>query len=311
MRNPFASVIARHSSPGTARDHHAQATSVVESDGDGGVSGQDEMQKYVMFFVRVKVSRAFLLTYPLLIKFQRGREACVAARLHSKAEAAALQAAELEAAGKEAIYVGTVLAVPASPEKVYVSGRSGKDVRKLCEGLADVYSREPIVVPDEDRVVLAQLRLRPKVFRRGAWIKISEGRYKGDLGMINAPSRHVDGAEIIVIPRIGDRTLLTEMEDGTRLKAKRGKGRPSATRMTKSLLELRFGKENVCVVQGGFMCHDWRISNSGHHIISLSYSAFHEAQQPTPYDAARFLSDGSTCVDQLKWKNGEIDMVLQ
>lgn len=67
---------------------------------------------------------------------------------------------------------------------VYIEARSMGDVQTAIEKVNNVYASRIALVPRDEMTDVLTVKSKPVSVKAGAWVRVSRGKYKGDLGQV-------------------------------------------------------------------------------------------------------------------------------
>jgi transcription elongation factor SPT5 len=85
---------------------------------------------------------------------------------------------------------------------IYIEARSMSDVQAAVDKMNNIYASKISIVPMEEMVDVVTIRKKVVALRPGSWVRISRGKFKGDLAQVVDVFENEDTAEVKVIPRM-------------------------------------------------------------------------------------------------------------
>ncbi|EPS60663.1 hypothetical protein M569_14140, partial [Genlisea aurea] len=97
---------------------------------------------------------------------------------------------------------------------IFIEADKQSDIYEACKGLSTIYSSRLAVVPDKEISRLFSIRNTPGRISKGAWTRVKNGRYKGDLAQVVFMNEKSKKATVKLIPRVDLKALAEKFGGG-------------------------------------------------------------------------------------------------
>ncbi|KAK1270352.1 hypothetical protein QJS04_geneDACA013068 [Acorus gramineus] len=116
------------------------------------------------------------------------------------------------------LQIASVFALDHAKGYVYIEADKECDVLEACKGFTTIYSKRITCVPKNEVPRLLSTRNQPSEVTEGMWVRVKQGKYKGDLAQVVAVDVTKKQATIKLIPRIDLQAIAKKFGGGISLK---------------------------------------------------------------------------------------------
>eukprot|EP01130_Rhizamoeba_saxonica_P008633 TRINITY_DN3490_c0_g1_i1.p1 TRINITY_DN3490_c0_g1~~TRINITY_DN3490_c0_g1_i1.p1 ORF type:complete len:793 (-),score=202.52 TRINITY_DN3490_c0_g1_i1:48-2426(-) len=130
-----------------------------------------------------------------MVHCKNGQERMIAAKLMQK---------YLNLKGQDGqLYIYSVLALDQLKGTIYVEADKSAHVKEAITGIMDIFmSKDISMVPPSQMSDLLKISTDVKVLPRGSWVRVTRGKYKGDLAQVESHEIQTGHVEVKLVPRL-------------------------------------------------------------------------------------------------------------
>lgn len=199
-----------------------------------------------------------------IVKCRRGAERKIAASILLKYYT--LQS-------REPLSIYSVVTLDYLKGSIYIEADRESSVTQALEGIDGIFAKEPQLVPLPEMPDVLKTNTQPLALKKGDWVRVKRGLYKGDLAKVYYHEQITDMVTIQIIPRIdlqawSKRLMKQDEDEDLESKKRKRKPRPPAK---------LFNPEEVRALPGGENAvHEGRMARTGEEYYMFENNRFRD-----------------------------------